>query len=143
MLVNNIQITLLSVTVYEFESNPFFLLKKSSNLYLKLEVERTSKNRTSNIPNLRGSNFEHIQTSHLGPKPNFEPLEHHQKPNCSRTLLIKNGPNFFQNLQNWTSNMSKHLILAKNQTSYLSNITKKQTVCEHWTVCSTSNRNIH
>ena len=106
-----------------------------------LEVERTSKNRTSNIPNLRGSNFEHIRTSHLGPKPNFEPLEHHQKPNCSRTLLIKNGPNFFQNHQNRTSNMSEHVILAKNRTSNLPNITKNRTVREHRTVRSTSNNN--
>ena len=97
------------------------------------------KNRTSNIPNFRGSNFEHIRTSHLGPKPNFEPHEHHQKPNCSRTLLIKNGPNFFQNLQNRTSNMSEHLILAKNRTSNLPNITKNRTVREHRTVRSTSN----
>ena len=101
-------------------------------------MERTSKNRTLNIPNLRGSNFEHIRTSHLGPKPNFEPLEHHQKPNCSRTLLIKIGPNFFQNHENRTSNMSKHVILAKNRTSNLSNITKKRTVREHRTVRSTS-----
>ena len=96
-------------------------------------MERTSKNRTSNIPNFRGSNFEHIRTSHLGPKPNFEPHEHHLKPNCSRTLLIKNGPNFFQNLQNRTSNMSEHLILAKNRTSNLPNITKNRTVREHRT----------
>ena len=101
-------------------------------------MERTSKNRTSNIPNLRGSNFEHIRTSHLGPKPNFEPLEHHQKPNCSRTLLIKNGPNFFLNHQNRTSNMSEHVILAKNRTSNLPNITKNRTVREHRTVRSTS-----
>ena len=103
-----------------------------------VEVERTSKNRTSNIPNLRGSNFEHIRTSHLGPKPNFEPLEHHQKPNCSRTLLIKIGPNFFQNHENRTSNMSEHVILAKNRTSNLPNITKNRTVREHRTVRSTS-----
>ena len=102
-------------------------------------MERTSKNRTSNIPNLRGSNFEHNRTSHLGPKPNFEPLEHHQKPNCSRTLLIKNGPNIFQNHQNRTSNMSEHVILAKNRTLNLSNITKIRTVREYRTVCSTSN----
>ena len=101
-----------------------------------LEVERTSKNRTSNISNLRGLNFEHIQT--FGPEPNFEPLEHHQKPNCSWTLLIKNGPNCFKNLQNRTSNMSEHLILAKNRTSNLPNITKNQTVREHRTVRSTS-----
>ena len=101
-------------------------------------MEQTSKNQTLNIPNLRGSNFEHIRTSHLGPKPNFEPLEHHQKPNCSRTLLIKNGPNFFQNHQNRTSNMSKHVILAKNWTSNLPNITENRTVCEHQTACSTS-----
>ena len=88
-------------------------------------MERTSKNRTLNIPNLRGSNFEHIRTSHLGPKPNFEPLEHHQKPNCSRTLLIKNRPNFFQNHQNRTSNMAEHVILAKNRTSKTSPKTKQ------------------
>ena len=34
-----------------------------------IEVEQTSKNRNSNIPNFRGLNFEHIQTSHLNPKP--------------------------------------------------------------------------
>merc|ERR1712218_194477 len=107
-----------------------------------LEVERTSKNQTSNIPNLRGSNFEHIRTSHLGPKPNFKPLEHHQKPNCSRTLLIKNGPNIFQNHQNRTSNMSEHVILAKNRTSNLPNITKNRTVREHRTVRSTSNEDL-
>ena len=33
-----------------------------------IEVEQTSKNRNSNIPNFRGLNFEHIQTSHLNPK---------------------------------------------------------------------------
>ena len=105
-------------------------------------MERTSKNQTSNIPNLRGSNFEHNRTSHLGPKPNFEPLEHHQKPNCSRTLLIKNGPNIFQNHQNRTSNMSEHVILAKNRTSNLPNITKNRTVREHRTVRSTSNEDL-
>ena len=107
-------------------------------LHSLLEVERTSKNQTSNIPNLRGSNFEHNRTSHLGPKPNFEPLEHHQKPNCSRTLLIKNGPKIFQILQNRTLNMPEHQILAQNQTSNLPDITKYQTVCEHQTVQSTS-----
>ena len=99
-----------------------------------VEVERTSKNQTLNILNLRGLNFENIQTSSLGPKPNFKPLEHHQKMNCLRTLLIKNGPNFFQNHQNRTSNMSEHVILAKNQTSNLPNITKNQTVWEHCTI---------
>ena len=103
-----------------------------------LEVEWTSKNRTSNIPNLRGSNIKHIQTSHLGPKLNFEPLKHHQKPNCSWTLLIRNGPNFFQNHQNRILKMSEHVILAKNRTSNLPNITKNQTVREHWTVRSHS-----
>ena len=32
------------------------------------------------------SNFEHFRTSQFGPKPNFEPREHHQNPNSSRTL---------------------------------------------------------
>ena len=78
----------------------------------------------------------HLRMSfyHSIPKSNFQ---HHQKPNCSWTLLIKNWPNFFQNLQNRTSNMSKHLILAKNRNSNLPSFTKNQTVCEHWTVCST------
>ena len=93
----------ISVVVFPLH---LWLSKLQFYIAFLIEVERTSKNRTSNIPNLRGSNFEHIRTSHLGPKPNFEPLEHHQKPNCSRTLLIKNGPNFFQNHQNRTSNMS-------------------------------------
>ena len=105
----NIEILQERCTKYQ---NRFILYHES---FMSLEVERTSKNRTSNIPNLRGSNFEHIRTSHLGPKPNFEPLEHHQKPNCSRTLLIKNGPNFFQNHQNQNSNMSEHVILAKTE----------------------------
>ena len=91
-----------------------------------LEVERTSKNQTSNIPNFGGWNFEHIRTysyrtsrtspktelsanfinkkwaknfpnsskpnfehartSDSGPKPNFEPPRHHQKPNSSQKL---------------------------------------------------------
>ena len=48
----------------------------------KVEVDQTLKNRTLNILKLRGLNFEHIQTSHFGSKLNFEPHEHHQKPNC-------------------------------------------------------------
>ena len=96
-----------------------------------------------NVRRTSRSNFEHFRTSQFVPKPNFEPLEHHQKPNCSRTLLIKNGPNFFQNLQNRTSNMSEHLILAKNRTSNLPNITKNRTVREHRTVRSTSNKYLY
>ena len=49
------------------------------------EISLSAKNWTLNIPNLRESNFEHIRTSHLGPKPNFEPLKHHQKLNSSQT----------------------------------------------------------
>ena len=30
-------------------------------------------------------NFEHVRTCDFGQKPNFEPPEHHQKPNSSRT----------------------------------------------------------
>ena len=74
------------------------------NYHLQLEVERTSKNQISNIPIFRGSNFQHIQTSHLGQKPNFEPHVHYHEPNCLQNSLIKIGPNFskFFKTELWT-----------------------------------------
>ena len=109
------------------------LLSMGATHYLK-----TILCKYENLSLLTGSNFEHIQTSHLGPNLNFEPLKHHQNWN----LLKKNGPNFFQNHKNQTSNMSEHVILAKNRTSNLPNITKNRTVREHRTVRSTSSNNI-
>ena len=97
-----------------------------------VEVEQTSKNQTLNILNLRGLNFEHIQRSSFGPKPNFKPLKHHQKMNCLRTLLIKNGPNFFQNHQNQTSNMSEHVILAKKPNFELPEYHQKPNSSQAW-----------
>ena len=96
----------------------------------ELQTSQTLEYRTSNT-------FEQCsnQTCHFGQKTNFKPLKHHQKSNCLRTLLIKNGSNSF--LKSSKMNF-EYVILAKNRTSNLLNIIKNRTVCQHLTVRSTS-----
>ena len=49
----------------------------TSILGILVEVDQKSKKQTSNISNFTVLNFEHIRTSHFGPKENFELPKHH------------------------------------------------------------------
>ena len=98
-------------------------------------MEQKTKNRSSNLE-LRTSWTLENRTSNTFKHPIWAQIQTSNLTNISITELFssfiyKNGPTFIQNLQ----------ILAKNRTSNLPNITKSQTVGEHWTVCSTSKIN--
>ena len=92
-----------------------------------IEVDRTPKNWTSNTSNFRGSNFEHIPTSHFGPKLNFEPHKHHQK--LFANIINKKQLKMFQNLKkpNFKHIWNSHLDPKLHWTSNLPNITKSWT----------------